>query len=80
MPNRKKNVEPLQSNGNAAKPIVSGRAKRKPKPRHWLFTLHWWNPLIYIGIVIYFFVSLWSGGIKEWWQETVGLFKNYDWS
>ena len=54
--------------------------KRKPKPIHWLFALHWWNPLIYMGIILYFFVSLWSFGIKEWWKETVDLFKNYDWS
>lgn len=54
--------------------------KRKPNPRHWLFTLHWWNPLVYLGIILYFFICLYDGGIKEWWLGITDLFKNYDWS
>lgn len=26
--------------------------RRKPKPIHWLFSLYWWNPIIWLIIIL----------------------------
>jgi hypothetical protein len=53
------------------------RKKQKADPKHWLFTPRWFNPVLYLYVILAFFISMYDGGIKEWWKESIDLFKNF---
>jgi hypothetical protein len=53
--------------------------KGKPKAKYKVFTLYWWNPLVYIGIILCLFYSMWDGGVKSYLKEITRLITKYNW-
>lgn len=31
---------------------MTDRKRTKPKPIHWIFSLYWWNPVIWLIIIV----------------------------
>lgn len=56
------------------------RKRQKPTPTHWIWTLYWWNPFVYLNFVIAFFYCIWDGGLKEWVGDIVYSIKNHKWT
>jgi hypothetical protein len=63
--------------------IWKDNRKFKPRPVHWIFTLHWWNPIFIVGMISAPFVAFFlRGGIafgKTCAQIWDGFFE-WDWS
>lgn len=53
--------------------------KIKPTPSHWILTLYWWNPLVYLVLLFQLFYNLWDGGLKEYCEILHGMITEYDW-
>ena len=51
----------------------------KPEPKHWLFSLYWWNPIIYIAILLHLPICVWDGGVKKFLEDTKDLILDYNW-
>jgi hypothetical protein len=79
----KEQVADLLPSEKAEYRIWKDNRRYKPRPRHWIFTLHWWNPFTIIGLIlapfwVFFFQGCCAFGesCRDIWD---GFFK-WDWS